>query len=65
MSQVCLPPAPETVTTHAARCPEPACLRETRVGLGADSGVAYGSCSHFREAHQIGQIVRIVFEVQP
>lgn len=58
--QVCVRPAPEVVTTHAAACPE--CGRETRVGLGA-SGIVFGACMHFREIHQIGVEVRVLFEV--
>ncbi len=55
------PPSPvaETLTTHAADCPE--CGRETRVGLGTAATV-YGSCPHLKAVHQSGDAVSIQFE---
>jgi hypothetical protein len=47
--QACARPEPETVTTHAANCPE--CSREVRIGLGSEA-LVYNGCAHVLAVEQ-------------
>jgi hypothetical protein len=52
-------PVEETLTTHAAVCPQ--CSREARVRLGTEA-VLYGGCVHVRVIQQQVGEVAITFE---